>query len=345
MNCCWGSPLSASSSSSRLRSSGHGRRYRRFAPSVYEDSLTSLEQVMRIARDIDQQRILVDDHILESEPSGIVQVENQLSQVATDLYAAERVYGPLVELPNEDATWRQASVLMAHHERGVGETLLVLSRQNNDREARADRSGPWRIPSAQPKNFGIDDHQPRRSRSGDGTNPDASPCRHDRHVDNGNDRAADPLCAWPTRRQSDRPVEEQLVGYSSRLEGRNRELDAFAGRIAHDLRNPVASLTLSLDLMSRKASSEEAPALDRMRRSIKRISTMIDDLLAFARADARPDGAPCNPSCGRCRQDPRRLHRALRRRREAARNRSSLPASDTTKVSSGRCCGTWLKTA
>ena len=74
------------------------------------------------------------------------------------------------------------------------------------------------------------------------------------------------------------------------LEGRNRELDAFAGSIAHDLRNPVASLTLWVELMSRKAASEELPTLDRMRRSVNRIGTMIDDLLAFARAGASMEG-------------------------------------------------------
>jgi signal transduction histidine kinase len=90
--------------------------------------------------------------------------------------------------------------------------------------------------------------------------------------------------------------EEQLVGYSRILEGRNRELDAFAGRIAHDLRSPVSSLTLWVELLSREAPGEELPTLDRMRRSIKRIATMIDDLLAFARAAAPVEGAFCNPA-------------------------------------------------
>jgi hypothetical protein len=89
--------------------------------------------------------------------------------------------------------------------------------------------------------------------------------------------------------------EEQLVGYSADSKG------AIASSMpspeeSRTTCKPVASLTLSVDLMSRKAASEETPALDRMRRSIKRISAMIDDLLAFARADAHPDGAPCNPA-------------------------------------------------
>jgi len=50
------------------------------AERLYEHSLTSLEQVTRLGRNIDQQRILVDDHILENEPSGMAQIENQLSR-------------------------------------------------------------------------------------------------------------------------------------------------------------------------------------------------------------------------------------------------------------------------
>jgi hypothetical protein len=106
------------------------------AQRLYENSLTSLEQVTRIARDMDQQRILADDHILESEPSGMAQVENQLSQVATDLHAAVRAYSPLAELPNEEAIWGQAQVLMTHYERVIDETSSCHGK-NNDREARA----------------------------------------------------------------------------------------------------------------------------------------------------------------------------------------------------------------
>jgi len=49
------------------------------AQRLYENSLTSIEQVARIARDIAQERILADNHILESQPSGKAQVEHQLS--------------------------------------------------------------------------------------------------------------------------------------------------------------------------------------------------------------------------------------------------------------------------
>src|SRR5262249_10972006 len=90
--------------------------------------------------------------------------------------------------------------------------------------------------------------------------------------------------------------EEQIVGYARTLEERNRELDAFAGRIAHDLLSPVASLRLSADLLSRQEANGHASARDRLRRSIEQMTTMIEDLLAFARSDTAAKSEPCDPA-------------------------------------------------
>ena len=265
------------------------------AQRLYENSLTSLEQVTRIARDIDQQRILADDHILESEPSGMAQVENQLSQVATDLHAALRAYGPLIALSNEEAIWRQAQVLMAHYEKVIDETL-VLSRQNKDREARAKMSAV--LSEYSELNQKITELMTIER---GGANEAIARIRTLRRFDTIGMLAtgiASLLILFAVGQHGVNRIasyEDQIVDYSRRLEGRNRELDAFAGRIAHDLKTPVASLTMAVDLVSRRAASEERPTFDRMRRSIKRISTMIDDLLAFARADAHPEGAS-NPA-------------------------------------------------
>jgi signal transduction histidine kinase len=185
---------------------------------------------------------------------------------------------------------------MGHYEKVIDETL-VLSRQNNDREARAKMGAVLGEYSELNQKIAT-----LMTINRAGANEAIARIRLLRRVDT--------IGMWATgmaalltlfvlgRLGVNRiaSYEEQLVDYSRRLEGRNRELDAFAGRIAHDLRNPVASLTLSVDLLSRRAASEEVPAFDRMRRSIKRISTMIDDLLAFARADVPPDGAACNPA-------------------------------------------------
>lgn len=69
------------------------------------------------------------------------------------------------------------------------------------------------------------------------------------------------------------------------LQERNRDLDAFAGRVAHDLKNALAPMAM-IPAMLRRAASGSARILeiaDRAERSTRRASAVIDALLAFAR--------------------------------------------------------------
>ena len=76
------------------------------------------------------------------------------------------------------------------------------------------------------------------------------------------------------------------------LDLRASELEAFAGRIAHDLRSPLSALSL------RAATGMRSPGLVQTRefsehilRLVGRMDQMIDALLDFARAGAQPDSA------------------------------------------------------
>src|SRR5262245_50761879 len=107
----------------------------RQAQQLYRDALTSIELITRIARDLDQQRILLDMHILEAESPGMTQVERDIDRAAEDLQAAVNAYSPHVELPGEEDTWRQARQLIVPFETAKTD-VLALSRQNRDAEAR-----------------------------------------------------------------------------------------------------------------------------------------------------------------------------------------------------------------
>jgi PAS domain S-box-containing protein len=77
------------------------------------------------------------------------------------------------------------------------------------------------------------------------------------------------------------------------LREREAELAAFAGIVAHDLKNPLTSLTgyteiVRDDLADRADLSRQAGMLDRVLRTGVRMRQLIDDLLAFA---AARDGA------------------------------------------------------
>jgi signal transduction histidine kinase len=66
------------------------------------------------------------------------------------------------------------------------------------------------------------------------------------------------------------------------------DLEAFAGRLAHEIKSPLTSASLSLDLLRLNAGETRAvlPIVERARRSIARVSITVDALLAFARAGA-----------------------------------------------------------
>ena len=71
---------------------------------------------------------------------------------------------------------------------------------------------------------------------------------------------------------------------------RSEELEGFAGRVAHDLLNPISAAEMSLAATERGAAGNErmTALAGRGRRSLGRARSLIDDLFAFAQAGARP---------------------------------------------------------
>jgi signal transduction histidine kinase len=81
-----------------------------------------------------------------------------------------------------------------------------------------------------------------------------------------------------------------------RLETSNRDLEAFAGRVAHDMRNVLAPIQLSTAVMTASGAEDRLPEIaGRIDRSCARGRELVDGLLAFSRA-AEPGtelGEPC----------------------------------------------------
>jgi signal transduction histidine kinase len=73
-------------------------------------------------------------------------------------------------------------------------------------------------------------------------------------------------------------------------ETRAQELEAFAGRAAHDILNPVAATQMALALAARPDLHEGAvrELVERALNNQKRVRNIVDGLLQFARAGARP---------------------------------------------------------
>ena len=88
-----------------------------------------------------------------------------------------------------------------------------------------------------------------------------------------------------TRREATLRVEHERL-----LEQRNSELEMFASRVAHDIKGPLSTLLPTIDTIDRGRLDGTAmtSAIARCRRSVGRVVTIVDGLLNFARAGARP---------------------------------------------------------
>jgi signal transduction histidine kinase len=82
------------------------------------------------------------------------------------------------------------------------------------------------------------------------------------------------------------------------LEERNRELDAFAGRVAHDLRGPLAAINLSAAVLSQHVP-QTTGAYAGLQRGVARMEALIADLLTLSRISAQlPKAATLTSTIG-----------------------------------------------
>jgi signal transduction histidine kinase len=88
----------------------------------------------------------------------------------------------------------------------------------------------------------------------------------------------------------------EVQARSALMEARAEELEQFAGRVAHDVRNPLSAAKLACDLVRHRFSDEKLlDLIARIDRSLSRADAIISGLLDFARSGARPDpGARTN---------------------------------------------------
>jgi signal transduction histidine kinase len=77
--------------------------------------------------------------------------------------------------------------------------------------------------------------------------------------------------------------------YERSMRERLQELDDFAGRVAHDLRNPLQAIGMSLSLIRKRTEDERTLATcAKAQQGAKRMADFIQELLTFARSGATP---------------------------------------------------------
>ena len=222
-------------------------------------------------------------------------LERAIRHVRLDLEQASSTYAQIIDTPNERISWERAVANITQSRAAVNE-LIALSRETRDAEARV-------VMARVAAEYDDLEHETSRlvaiNRRGVTSAIERS-VRQERmaaiwvFVTQLGGLTGLVLVGWWGLRRVAR--EQQQLGQVKALEERNRELDAFAGRVAHDLRNPLSSIMFTTEMLADTATAQqEARMIDRLRRGGQRIQALIDDLLALSRNRTATDAA-CNPA-------------------------------------------------
>jgi two-component system, OmpR family, sensor histidine kinase CpxA len=75
---------------------------------------------------------------------------------------------------------------------------------------------------------------------------------------------------------------------SSRLAGFVNGQKRFLGDTAHELCSPIARIQVALSILERKAGPKEQDTLADLREDVQHLSTLVNEILSFSKADLRP---------------------------------------------------------
>jgi signal transduction histidine kinase len=249
---------------------------------IRKNVVVSVRLVTRIAIDVARERVIVSHHIFERDPQKMAELETKLSVVRDDYASAAREYSPLTILRGEAMVWHQLQSDISAVQ-AQDDAALVLSKENRNADASdamtATKGLFERIERRTSMLIELNEHAVDRA------------ARHAvrRHgieevVQLGiviGILVAVLLGGYVVTRAVVR-VQHQLERVNTELEKRNRELDAFAGRIAHDLRNPLNTISLAAEMLGAKLPDAVAMTAP-IGRGVSRIARLIDDLLVLSR--------------------------------------------------------------
>ena len=87
-----------------------------------------------------------------------------------------------------------------------------------------------------------------------------------------------------------RQIHRMQQAHQNLTERKAAELEQFAGRVAHDILSPLSAVSMAMGIVE-KSPAHSAEALERAQSSLSRVRRIVDGLLEFARAGARPEAA------------------------------------------------------
>jgi signal transduction histidine kinase len=264
------------------------------ARDIVQNMLTSVRLVGELDSQVKMKQILVNEHILASETTERARLETQIAAVEAQIAATTRAYARWVSLPSEQATWTQAQRDLKELDGPIAR-VVAFSRENLDTEARWEMEQAAGLFARVSQDFDrliyINDLGASQSLAA------VSAIRRRLMIT----LLAATLLAiagiaavgtWAARRVAHH--EEEAARGARMLEDRNRELDAFAGRVAHDIRNPLMVIHLASAQLSEMVPQNARPA-DLLRRGVHRMETLVEDLLNLSRIEGQVRGS-CDPA-------------------------------------------------
>jgi signal transduction histidine kinase len=259
------------------------------------DSMAVRSHVLgRVDRLIERRRILVDDHIFARTAREMTALEAQLGAADRELTIAVHDYEPWATLPGERATWDRARVALAALDEPMARAI-AFSRVNKDAEARQTMDGV----ASRFEEISRDlDELSAINDQGSGVSLERLSAIRRRLqlilVLMGSSAFAGTALVgvWAARQVGRR--EQVLARTAALLATRNRELDAFAGRVAHDIRSPLAAMKLAITTFTERTQPADR-TFSILRRSTKRMEALVDDLMTLALSEGASHGR-CDPA-------------------------------------------------
>jgi signal transduction histidine kinase len=256
------------------------------------ESLMRVELVGRIEHDLDEEKIVVDEHVAATSVPLMVALEEHLGELRADLSLAMAAYEALASDAVDQVAWLSMLGSIRRFQ-AAGDLVLDLSRDNPAERPSTDLVTHEFANLERAENSVLAlDHARLRAASTQQAAIHESIARIMLVCRIAGLLGLVAVGWWGFSRVA---REEQQANELGLLARRNAELDAFAGRVAHDLRNPLGTILFTTEQLAHTATPANQPMVDRLRRGSRRISTLIDDLLTLSRSGFVTEGQ-CNPA-------------------------------------------------
>jgi signal transduction histidine kinase len=261
---------------------------------IVDNMLASIRLLGEVQTAIERRQHLIERHILANTTDEREEVEAQIEAVDRKVAAAIRAYEPWVTLPGERMTWERTRARLATLDEPISRAM-ALSRRNDDRAARSVMAGvESRFEQIDQDLDGLIAINNRGAHANLARYGEIQRQLISSLVIDGLASLLLTILAgvWAWKQVARR--EEEMTVAADSLRVQNRELDAFAGRVAHDIRGVLSSISVATTALCQAMPPDNRSA-QILRRGATRMEALVDDLLSLARAEAAGFGQ-CDPA-------------------------------------------------